>query len=132
MCENRMLAEEVRVATGPVGRARGLIGRGVPPSFALAIPGAKQVHTFGMRSAIDVLFCDSDLRVLHVERHLPARRFSRWVKGSKIVLELAAGQAEGVGVGAALALVPHCPYLTARSDTTGRSKGEGRPRPRPR
>ena len=47
---------------------RGLLGRdGI--EGALLLRPARSVHTFRMRFAIDVAFCDRDLRVLRVVTH---------------------------------------------------------------
>lgn len=55
----------VHRCTGIRERAVGLLaaGRAVPETAWLLEPCAR-VHTFGMREAIDVLFCDAGWRVL--------------------------------------------------------------------
>jgi uncharacterized membrane protein (UPF0127 family) len=52
---------------------------------------ATQVHTFGMRYPIDALFCDEDWVVLHIVRAMAPWRLSRWVRGSRFVVEFAGG-----------------------------------------
>ena len=66
---------------------------------ALVLVGARQVHTFGMRYRIDVLFCDRDWKVIHVERNLAPARMSRWVHGAHNLIEAPAGAFEAVDVG---------------------------------
>ena len=56
-----LAAAEVAEAFG--GRARGLLGRSRLRG-AMVLPRTRSVHTFGMRFAIDVAFCDRDLVVL--------------------------------------------------------------------
>jgi uncharacterized protein len=70
-------------------RARGLLGRdGI--DGALLLPGARSVHTVGMRFAIDVAFCDADMTVLRVVT-LPRHRVSRPVLRARCVIEAEAG-----------------------------------------
>jgi uncharacterized protein len=70
-------------------RSRGLLGRdGI--DGALLLRPANQVHTFRMRFAIDVAFCDRDLVVLRVATLVPGR-MSRLVLRSRAVLEAEAG-----------------------------------------
>jgi uncharacterized membrane protein (UPF0127 family) len=53
---------------------------------------ARQVHTLGMRFALDVAWCAADGRVLRVASLAP-RRLSRWVHDARFVIELEAGTA---------------------------------------
>lgn len=69
------------------------------------IERARQVHTFGMRYALDVCFCDRAWRVLHVVHGMRARRITRWVRGGFFALEMRAGELEGVRRGDQLSLV---------------------------
>jgi uncharacterized protein len=79
----------LEIADGHRARARGLLGRdGV--DGALLLRPARSVHTVGMRFAIDVAFCDDDLRVVRIvtmRRH----RVSRLVWRSRTVIEAEAG-----------------------------------------
>jgi uncharacterized membrane protein (UPF0127 family) len=65
----------------------------------------RQVHTFGLHQTIDVVFCDKELRVLHVAQLRP-RRISRFVRAADVCIELAAGRvaACGIAVGARLTI----------------------------
>lgn len=87
-------------AAGPRERMKGLLGtEGLPASSALVLEPARQVHTFGMRYPIDVLFCDQSLRVIDVRRSVPPNRLTplRW--RARLVIECAAGSSAGVDVG---------------------------------
>ena len=53
----------------------------------LLIPGCRNVHTFGMRFRLDVLFLDDEGRVLELRRAVPPGRFIR-CPGAMAVLEL--------------------------------------------
>jgi uncharacterized protein len=70
-------------------RARGLLGRdGI--DGALMLSPSRAVHTLGMRFAIDVAYCDAELRVLRVVT-MPRYRLSlpRW--RARSVIEAEAG-----------------------------------------
>jgi uncharacterized protein len=101
----RVLAEHLRWARSPAARRRGLLGAPqLEAGEALVIAGAPQVHTFGMRYPIDVLFCSSDWTVLHVVHSMKPRRVSRWVRRARYAVEMPAGAAAGVKRGDVLEL----------------------------
>jgi len=64
---------------------------------ALVLQPCRQVHTIGMRFAIDVAFCTRDGRVLRVVTMRPGR-VSRVVLRALFVVEAAAGSFEQWGV----------------------------------
>lgn len=83
---------EVSDAGGPGGRAKGLLGRdGLDRVEGLWISPCRQVHTFGMRFPIDVVFLDRDSKVLHTVEGMRSGRMSRWVWRAAGALELASG-----------------------------------------
>jgi uncharacterized membrane protein (UPF0127 family) len=87
-----VLAERVTWARRPLERVRGLLGR--PPlalGEALVIEPAAQVHSLGLRYAIDVVFCDASGAVLHNVCPLRPWRITRWVRGARYAVELPAG-----------------------------------------
>lgn len=70
-------------------RARGLLGRdGI--DGALMLSPSRAVHTLGMRFAIDVAYCDGDLKVLRVVT-MPRHRLSLPVWRARSVIEAEAG-----------------------------------------
>jgi uncharacterized protein len=73
-------------------RSRGLLGR---DGFegALLFRKCRQVHTIGMRFAIDVAFCTADGTVIRTSTLRPWR-FSPLVWRSKLVIEAEAGAFE--------------------------------------
>lgn len=99
-----VVADRVRWARSPAERARGLLGAPLGPGEALVIEPARQVHTFGMRYAIDVCFCDRAWRVLHVVGPMRPRRITRWVFRARYAVEVAAGALDGVAAGDQLSL----------------------------
>ena len=88
---SRVIANEVFVARTLWSRLIGLIGRrSLPPGSALIIPGCNQVHTFGMRFPIDVLFLNEDNVILAAETLRPWKMSKRHPGASKVI-ELPAG-----------------------------------------
>ena len=77
------------VATSFSSRLRGLLGRDGLDG-ALVLRPARSVHTIGMRFAIDVAFCDRDLRVLSTCTMRP-HRMSVPRRKAKVVIEAEAG-----------------------------------------
>ena len=70
-------------------RARGLLGRdGI--DGALMLSPSRAVHTLGMRFAIDVAYCDGELRVLRVVT-MPRYRLSLPMWRARSVIEAEAG-----------------------------------------
>jgi uncharacterized membrane protein (UPF0127 family) len=81
----------------------GLIGRPpLGPREALVLPRATQVHTFGLRYAIDIAFCDRNGTVLHVVRSMKPGRVSRWVWRADVAIEMRAGSFAAVHCGETL------------------------------
>jgi uncharacterized membrane protein (UPF0127 family) len=100
----RAVATNIEVANSFGRRFRGLIGRsGLETGEALLFERARQVHTFGMRFPIDVVFCDRDWRVVHVVPGLRPRRITRFVWSAYRVVELREGGAAELRVGERLA-----------------------------
>jgi uncharacterized membrane protein (UPF0127 family) len=86
------------VAANPFTRMRGLLGRpSLPSGEGILLRPASSVHTGFMRFAIDVVFLDRELKVLHVvERLAPWRAAAR--REAHAVLELRAGECERHGL----------------------------------
>ena len=97
--DGRPIADSIVWARKPSDRMRGLLGRPLTEGQALVIAGARQVHTFGMRYAIDVLFCDDGWVVRHRVARMAPRRVTRRVGGARYAIELPAGTIEDVDVG---------------------------------
>ncbi len=101
--DGRVLAS-AELAEGAKGRARGLLGRdGI--DGVMVFEGVRSVHTFGMRFAIDVAFCDRSGVVIRLVT-LRRGRVTRFVPRASRVLEAEAGAFArwGVGVGDRLEL----------------------------
>src|SRR5262245_5151607 len=94
-----LLADRLRSAHTHWTRLRGLLGtRGLEPGHGLWIKPCNQVHMFGMRYAIDVVFLDDEGRVLRMVHDLQPNRISPRVAGATSVLELPAGTLARVGL----------------------------------
>ena len=101
-----LFAEVIR-ADGIRERAKGLLGTGaLPLGRALVLAPARQIHTFGMRYPIDVVFCDREMNVLGVHREVPPNRLTRVHWGARCVIECAAGGAAGIQIGDVLEIQP--------------------------
>ena len=87
-----VIADHVLWARTVTERARGLLVRPpLPPGHVLVLDSARQVHTFGMRYAIDVCFTDRGWHVLHVVPGMRTGRMTRWVRGARFAIEAPAG-----------------------------------------
>ena len=92
VCERCVVADSFRL------RLRGLMGRkSVGSDEGLLLVGSPSIHTSFMRFPIDAVFLDRELVVLRVVPRLrPWRAAMR--RGSKLVLELAAGESDRRGI----------------------------------
>ena len=64
----------------------------------MLIEPCHSVHTCFMRFPIDVLFLDSDKKVIHIIENMLPWKFSPLVKYSKYVIELPAGKIRECGI----------------------------------
>jgi uncharacterized membrane protein (UPF0127 family) len=84
-------------ARGMLAGVQGLLGQGrLPPATGLLLK-TKEVHTVGMRFAIDTVYLARDGRVLRVAT-MPPGRIGPLVLKARWVLELAAGEAQRLGI----------------------------------
>ena len=89
-----VLADRVEVAGSTPERMRGLLGRtGLEEGEGLVLPRAPSIHTFGMRFAIDVVFCTREGRVAAIRREVPPGRLLFSWRGRAWTLELPPGAA---------------------------------------
>jgi uncharacterized protein len=92
VCERCLLAET------PLTRLRGLLGRAeLGHGEGLLLRPAASIHMWFMRFAIDAVFLDGENRVLKIAEHLRPWQVAG-CRGSKAVIELAAGEAARVGL----------------------------------
>jgi uncharacterized protein len=119
--QGRVVCERCEVAAAMLDRMRGLLGRkGLDAGQGLLITRTSSIHTFFMRFPIDAVFLDRDLRVRKIVRELSPFR-TAWSRGSKSVLELAAGEAARAGIETGSRLDWHDQDMTRLSEREGRS-----------
>jgi uncharacterized membrane protein (UPF0127 family) len=100
-----VVAEQLRVARSVRARMKGLLGGAqLVVGDGLLLTPCKQVHTFGMRYPIDVVFCDQDWQVTNVIRDMKPRRVSRIEWKARHTIELPRGAADGIRAGDRLVL----------------------------
>ena len=93
-----IVASHATVATNPIARARGLIGRhDLNAGEALIIHPCNSVHCFFMSFPIDVIYVDRDYTVLTVAPSLAPNRLGPFVWRARDVIELPAGTAAATG-----------------------------------
>ena len=96
--DGRVVCERCVVATRPLQRMRGLLGRrDLPDGEGILLRRAGSIHTFFMRFPIDAVFLDGDGRVLKVAADVKPWR-AAGCRGARAVLELSAGECERRGV----------------------------------
>jgi uncharacterized membrane protein (UPF0127 family) len=101
--DGSVLCARCEVAATVFSRMRGLLGRAsLDPDEGIFLKPAGSIHMLFMRFAIDAVFLDRELRVLAVRTVRPWRFAAR--RGSKAVLELAEGAAQGLREGEQLTL----------------------------
>jgi hypothetical protein len=106
------VAERLRLAHTHWTRLRGLLGTAaLAPGDGLWIRPCRQVHMFGMRYPIDVVFLDDAYRVVGLVSDLRPWRVSPLVRSATSVLELPAGTIRGIGLasGSLLTIEPRSP-----------------------
>ncbi len=87
-----VLVEHGRVAADPWTRLRGLMGRRTfSAGDGLLLHGEQAIHTFGMFFPIDIVYLDSERRVLRAQRAMAAARIGPIVRGTRDILELPTG-----------------------------------------
>jgi uncharacterized membrane protein (UPF0127 family) len=104
-----VLAQKATVAETPGSRRRGLLGTdSLDDGEGLLILPCHQVHTFGMRYPIDIIFVDKSWTVKRITHRMRPGRLSALVPLSRAVLELPAAKAAQTGTqkGDALDAVP--------------------------
>jgi uncharacterized membrane protein (UPF0127 family) len=88
----------VPVASSVIEQIAGLIGRRERADLFLFIPRCRSVHTWFMRSAIDIVFLDADSTVVGVVEDARPWRTFRGPLPARAVLELPPGYARELGV----------------------------------
>ena len=96
--DGRVVCERCIVASRPLRRMRGLLGRrSLPADQGILLTPAGSVHTAFMRFPIDAVFLDRELVVVAIAADLRAWRAATR-RGAHAVLELAAGETQRRGL----------------------------------
>jgi uncharacterized protein len=117
----RCIARHVHLACSFQSRCLGLLSRGAmrKEEGLLLIPGGS-IHTLGMRFPIDVVFLNRQMRILGLSQHVRPWRIRVAPKGTRRVLELAAGQIAAHGLKEGI-------YLIVDTDATDKRDNLTRP-----
>ncbi|HKF13778.1 MAG TPA: DUF192 domain-containing protein [Gaiellaceae bacterium] len=95
---NGQLVCRCRVATSFASRFRGLMGVAqLPSGSGLMLPRTRSVHTHFMRFPIDVVFLDSEGRIVSIVEALRPWRLAA-AEAASAVLELPAGECKRLGL----------------------------------
>ena len=87
-----VLADQAAVATSFFARLKGLLGRpALPPGGGLHLDPCNSIHTFFMRFPIDVVFLDSECRVVELSLGLRPWHLAGAYPTARSALELPAG-----------------------------------------
>ena len=85
----------VKVADRFMSRLVGLLRTaGLSNDQGLLLKKCNQIHTFGMKFPIDVIFFSKDGKILHLEHHMRPGKVSPHVKNAYWVLELQSGSCQ--------------------------------------
>ena len=94
-----IISEHCRIARRYFERMTGLLKhKTLEPGEAMLICPCSQVHTFGMKFDIDVVFLSRDGVILEILRGMRPGRISRYVKRASGILELSSGTADENGL----------------------------------
>jgi len=89
---DKVLCDEVKVADRFITRLIGLLRTaGLAENQGLLLKKCNQVHTFGMKFPIDVIFLSKDGDILHMEQEMNPGKVSPQIKKAYWILELKSG-----------------------------------------
>jgi uncharacterized membrane protein (UPF0127 family) len=89
------LISRLEVADTFCSRMIGLLGRSrLPDRHGLYITRCSSIHTFFMRFSIDLVFVDSEMRIVKVARNITPFRIVFGGRGASAVLEVQTGWLE--------------------------------------
>lgn len=95
MKNDNLIAQRVKVADTFGARLRGLLGqKELEEGQGLLLKPCRQVHTWFLRFAIDVIFLDEFRKIVGVQKEMAAGRISPRFHRAWQALELASGSIE--------------------------------------
>lgn len=90
-----IITEEVKLADTFLSRMFGLMPvKVLEENKGILLKPCKQVHTFNMSFAIDVIFLSKDDIIIHIEHYLTSNKITKYFKEANSVLEIMSGTAE--------------------------------------
>lgn len=97
--DDKLVIEEVEDASTFFRRFMGLMFRdSMADNHGLLLTPCDEIHTFGMRYAIDTVILDKHNRVIYIDADIAPNKVRKRIKGAKSILELNAGIAESKGI----------------------------------
>lgn len=94
-----VIIEKVEDASNFFTRFMGLMyRRSLDKNSALLLTPCNEIHTFGMRFAIDVVALSKDNTVLFIDRAVAPNKIRKKVEGSYRMLELNANEADRLNI----------------------------------
>ena len=104
----QLLAAEGSLANTFLSRLKGWLGKkAMSDGEGLIIFPCNQVHCFGMRIVIDVLFLSRSNEIVYIIERMTPNRISPHIENAHYVIELPAGQVfrTGTAVGHSIAII---------------------------
>jgi len=93
--KNTLVASRAKMAQNFLARMVGLLNRSsLSPQEALIIPHCQSIHMFFMRFPIDVIFVDSENKVVHLLKNIRPFQLSPIIFSSFYAIEMAVGGIE--------------------------------------
>ena len=105
MADGKTILQKVYIADHFFTRLKGLMHlKSLQESTGMLIRPCRQIHTFGMKFAIDVVYLTKDLRIVCIKSSIPPQRLTKSVPPAWQVLELGSGCAAGLEPGCQILL----------------------------
>ncbi len=100
LTQKKCVVHHLQMATNPWTRFWGLMGKPAMPDGidGLWIEPCSDIHSFFLRFEFDAIFLDKNGKVLHLVERMKPWRISKFVKGGRVVLEMAGGQIAEQGI----------------------------------
>lgn len=95
MCEEKVICENVENANTFIKRFKGLMGRkSLDENAGLLLDPCNQIHTFGMKFAIDTITLGKNNEILFIDDDVKPGKIRPIISKGKKVLELPSGTAK--------------------------------------
>ena len=93
-CDSQIICTKAEYANTFFKRFKGLMGRkSLAEGAGLFLEPCNQIHTFGMKFAIDTLTLDKDNVILYIDHEIQPGKIRKMVSKGRRVLELPSGTA---------------------------------------